>query len=91
MEKKWYVYILRCSDDALYTGITNAPERRLTAHNRGIASKYTRSRRPVKMVYREEAAAKGDALRRELAIKAMPRQRKLALIAHFAENDSAKE
>lgn len=91
MEKKWYVYILRCSDDTLYTGITNTPERRIVAHNQGTASKYTRSRRPVKMVYREEVPAKGDALRRELAIKAMTRQQKLALIAYFAEHNSTRE
>lgn len=91
MEKKWYVYILRCSDDTLYTGITNAPERRLAAHNHGTASKYTRSRRPVKMLYCEEATAKGDALRRELAIKAMTRQQKLALIESSAEYKSTKE
>lgn len=91
MENKWYVYILRCSDETLYTGITNAPERRLAAHNNGTASKYTRSRRPAKMVYCEEAAEKGDALRRELAIKAMSRQQKLALIERFAECNSTKE
>jgi len=91
LEKKWYVYILCCSDDTLYAGITNAPERRLAAHNQGVASKYTRSRRPVNMVYCEEAAEKGDALRRELAIKAMSRQQKLALIERFAEYNSTKE
>lgn len=81
MVQKWYVYILRCVDGTLYTGITNHPERRLKAHNAGTASKYTRARRPVTMVYREEADSKGDALRRELAIKAMSRQKKQSLVA----------
>lgn len=80
MVQKWCVYILRCVDGTLYTGITNHPERRLKAHNAGTASKYTRARRPVTMVYREEADSKGDALRRELAIKAMSRQKKQSLV-----------
>ena len=80
MEQKWYVYILRCADDTLYTGITNCLERRLKAHNAGTASKYTRVRRPVVMVHREEAETKGEALRRELQIKALPRQKKLDLL-----------
>ena len=80
MEQKWYVYILRCADDSLYTGITNCLERRLKAHNAGTASKYTRVRRPVTLVYQEEAETKGNALRRELQIKALPRQKKLDLL-----------
>ncbi len=79
MEQKWYVYILRCADDTLYTGITNDMDRRLKAHNSGSASKYTRVRRPVTMVHREEVDTKGEALRRELQIKAMSRQQKMAL------------
>ena len=77
MERKWYVYILQCADGTLYTGITNDLDRRLRAHNAGTASKYTRVRRPVAMVYREEADAKGNALRRELQIKSMSRQQKM--------------
>ena len=69
MEKQWFVYILRCSDDRLYTGITNDPERRLAQHNAGTASKCTRCRRPVEMIYKETAGDKGAALRREYAIK----------------------
>ena len=80
MEGKWYVYILRCADDTLYTGITNDLARRLKAHNAGTASKYTRVRRPVVMVYHEEAETKGDALRREYQIKTMSRIQKQALI-----------
>ena len=79
MERKWYVYILQCADGTLYTGITNDLDRRLKAHNAGTASKYTRVRRPVAMVYREEADTKGNALRRELQIKSMSRQQKVDL------------
>lgn len=79
MARKWYVYILQCADGTLYTGITNDLDRRLKAHNAGTASKYTRVRRPVAMVYREEADTKGDALRRELQIKSMSRQQKMSL------------
>lgn len=80
MTKQWYVYILRCADDTLYTGITNDPDRRLQQHNAGTASKCTRCRRPVDMVYREEVADKGTALSREYAIKQLSRAEKLALI-----------
>ena len=78
-EKNWHVYILRCADGTLYTGITNDPQRRLAQHNGGTASKCTRSRRPVEMVYREAVADKGAALRREYAIKQLTRQEKLRL------------
>ncbi len=77
---KWWVYILRCSDESLYTGISTDPDRRLTQHNAGTASKYTRSRRPVELVYREKRRGKPDALKRELALKALPRRAKLALV-----------
>ena len=83
MERKWYVYILQCADGTLYTGITNDLNRRLKAHNAGTASKYTRVRRPVEIVYREEVETKGDALRRELQIKAMSRRDKQALILNL--------
>ena len=80
MDKKWYVYILRCADGILYTGITNDPLRRLQQHNAGTASKCTRCRRPVEMVHQEEVEGKGEALKREYAIKQLSRAEKLALI-----------
>ena len=76
----WWVYVLRCADGSLYTGISTDPDRRLTQHTAGTASKYTRSRRPVELVYREKRRGKSDALRRELALKALPRRAKLALV-----------
>lgn len=76
----YWVYILRCADGTLYTGCTNDLSRRLAAHNAGKGAKYTRSRRPVELVYREEVPDKSAALRREAAIKGLSRIEKLALI-----------
>lgn len=75
-----YVYILKCSDDTLYCGWTTDPEARLKAHNSGRGAKYTRSRRPVEMVYLEEFEDKREALSREWHIKRMGREEKLRLI-----------
>lgn len=77
----WTVYILRCGDGSLYTGCTNDLSRRLKAHRSGKGAKYTRSRPPVTLVYREETVDKSSALRREAAIKRLDRREKLALIA----------
>jgi putative endonuclease len=74
------VYILRCRDGTLYTGIAVDPERRLAAHGKGTASRYTRSRRPVRLVYVEPQPSRGAALRREAAIKRLTRAEKLRLI-----------
>jgi len=74
------VYLLRCGDGSLYTGITNDLARRLAAHRAGKASAYTRSRRPLRLVYREPARDRSAALRREAAIKRLTRQAKLELI-----------
>jgi putative endonuclease len=76
------VYLLRCRDGSLYTGITNDLARRLAAHRAGKASAYTRSRGPVRLVYREPVADRSAALRREAAIKRLRREDKLALIRH---------
>ena len=77
---RWRVYLLRCADGSLYTGITNDIARRLRAHGAGRASRYTRSRLPVELVYVERAATRATAQRRESAIKALPRIAKLRLI-----------
>ena len=74
------VYLLRCGDGSLYTGITNDLARRLAAHRAGKASAYTRSRRPLRLVYREPARDRSAALRREAAIKRLTRKAKLELI-----------
>jgi predicted GIY-YIG superfamily endonuclease len=77
---KWWVYILQCADGNLYTGITTDVERRLRQHNTGTASKYTRSRRPVEMVYRRSLPNQSKALQREAAIKSLARSAKVKLI-----------
>ena len=79
--RRFFVYLLRCSDGSLYTGYTVDLERRIAEHNSGRGSKYTSSRLPVKLVYCEEATGLGGALRRELEIKKMRRREKLRLCA----------
>ena len=76
----YYVSLLRCADGTLYTGFTNDLARRLAAHNAGRGAKYTRGRRPVELVYWESFSNKSSALRREYAIKQLPRRQKLTLI-----------
>jgi predicted GIY-YIG superfamily endonuclease len=78
---RWLVYILRCSDGSLYTGITNDLPKRLNAHAAGRASKYTRSRLPVRLAYSEPQRSKSAALKREAAIKGLRRAEKDKLVA----------
>jgi putative endonuclease len=78
---RWHVYLLRCADGTLYTGITTDVERRVKQHNAGTASRYTRSRRPVVLVYRKRVADQSTALRREIAIKKLSRAEKDELVA----------
>lgn len=80
---EYTVYILRCGDGSLYTGITNDLEHRVAVHNSGKGGKYTRSHLPVTPVYWEAVPDKSTALRRELAIKALTRAEKLELIGTF--------
>ena len=80
MEKTWTVYILRCGDDTLYTGITDDLQRRLAMHSEGKGAKYTRGRGPLTLVYSEELTTKSEALKREHAIKKLSRAEKLKLI-----------
>lgn len=77
-----YTYILKCSDDTLYTGWTNNLEKRLKTHNEGKGSKYTRSRLPVVLVYYEEFETKEEAMKREWKIKHMTRAAKETLLKH---------
>lgn len=76
-----YTYIVECSDKSLYTGWTTNLEERLAAHNQGTGAKYTRSRRPVKLVYCEEFQTKEEAMKREYAIKQLTRKEKEELIS----------
>ena len=75
-----YTYILKCKDETLYTGWTNDIEKRLEAHNAGKGAKYTRSRRPVELVYLEQIETKEEAMRREGEIKQLSRTEKWKLI-----------
>ena len=76
----WTVYMLRCADDTLYTGIARDADARANAHNAGRGAKYTRARRPVHLIYREPAEDRSAASKREWAIKRLSRAQKLAMI-----------
>ena len=80
MENTWKLYILRCGDGSLYTGITTDVEKRFLAHSSGKGAKYTRGRGPLELVYREECADHSAALKRELEIKKLSRDEKEQLI-----------
>ena len=76
----WHLYILRCKDGSLYTGITTDVEKRLEAHRTGRGAKYTRGRAPLELVYREECGDHSAALKREAEIKRLPREEKLKIV-----------
>ncbi len=78
----WFVYVLRCSDDSLYTGVTTDVPRRLEEHNsKGKSARYTRARQPVALVYKEQLANRSAACKREAQIKGLTRSQKLQLIS----------
>lgn len=80
-DQTWFVYILQCSDQTLYTGITTDLERRVEEHNTGIkGAKYTAARRPVNIVYSEQLDSRSAATQRELQIKSLTREQKQNLI-----------
>ena len=76
----WYVYILKCNDGTLYTGITNDLDKRVSSHNKGTGAKYTKTRTPVEVVYHEEANDRSEASKREYQIKKLSRLAKENLI-----------
>ena len=80
MNRNWVLYMLMCSDASLYTGITADLEKRLRLHDEGKASKYTRSKRPLTLVYNEGLENESSARRREVEVKELSRQKKLELI-----------
>lgn len=90
--KPWFVYILRCADNSLYTGITLDLDKRLAEHN-GIdknGAKYTHSRRPVTLVYHEETLSRSEASKREYQIKSLSKIQKESLIARVNPVESTK-
>ena len=85
MENTWHLYILRCGDGTLYTGITTDVEKRFEAHQSGKGAKYTRGRGPLELVYRETCGTHSDALKREIEVKRLSREQKQALIAEYTK------
>ena len=77
---RWFVYVVRCADGSLYTGISTDVPARVAAHNAGRGARYTRARRPVELLHTETKRSQSTALKREAAIKALPRERKLTLV-----------
>ena len=80
MIKQWFVYILKCADGSLYTGITTDVQRRVRQHDAGTGAKYTRMKRPVRLVYQEEQPDRSTASVREYQIKQLRKKKKKALI-----------
>jgi putative endonuclease len=76
----YYVYILKCSDDTLYTGIATNLKRRIDEHNKGNGARYTSNKTPVKYVYSEKQPGRSSALKREIEIKRLSREQKLTLV-----------
>lgn len=85
MDRPWQLYLLRCGDGTLYTGIALDAQKRLLMHQRGRGAKYTRGRGPLELVYTESCPSHSDALRRELEVKKLTREEKEALIANGRE------
>ncbi len=81
LKKLWYIYIIECCDKSFYTGITTELERRIKEHNSSDekGARYTRTRRPVKLIYHEIANSRGEAIKREAAIKKMKKASKIKL------------
>jgi predicted GIY-YIG superfamily endonuclease len=78
---KWYVYIVECRDGSYYAGITTDLKRRIGMHNTGVASRYTRTRRPVQYRYAEAHSSQSEALKREFELKSLRRNKKTALFS----------
>ena len=83
MENKHYAYMLLCADNTIYSGYAVNPEKRVIIHNSGKGAKYTRARRPVKLVYYEKFDTKTEALHREIELKKLKRSEKEKLIDEF--------
>lgn len=87
MTTRWFVYMVRCADNTLYTGVTTDIERRLHEHNGSArGARYTRARRPVTMVWQEESENRAAACRREYEVRNFDRLKKLDLLAEFSQN-----
>ncbi len=80
LKPEWFVYIVECADRSLYTGVALDVAERMAEHSRGKGSRYVRSKLPIKLLYRENCSTKSKALKREAAIKKLPRPAKLAFL-----------
>jgi predicted GIY-YIG superfamily endonuclease len=85
--KGWHLYLIHCSDNSLYTGITTDISRRIKEHNQKKGGMYTRNRTPVELVYQEPHPSKSSALKREIQIKKWPRLKKVKLIKEYRSSD----
>lgn len=81
MASEWFLYIIRCADGTLYTGITTDVVKRFAAHSQGKGAKYTRGRGPLQLVYQEKCADHSQALKREIAVKRLSRIEKEAMLS----------
>ena len=86
----WSVYILECADGSLYTGITTDLSRRIKQHEKGKAAKYTNGRGPFQLIYTKRCENRAEASKREIAIKSLPREKKLALICALNNQTQSK-
>ncbi|MFC1523229.1 GIY-YIG nuclease family protein [Thermodesulfobacteriota bacterium] len=80
-DQPWYTYIVSCNDQTLYTGITNNLDKRIDAHNSGVGAKYTRSRRPIRLLYSEKHESRSAAAKREYQLKKLPPAEKRKIIS----------
>jgi putative endonuclease len=80
MNESWMTYLLLCADGKIYCGVTNDMEKRLDAHNRGLASRFTRARLPVTLLAKSGAMGKAEAFRLEYRVKRLPKKKKLAAL-----------
>jgi putative endonuclease len=85
IQKSWVVYLLRCRDKSFYTGITNNIEKRITAHQNGTGAKYTRSRCPIKLIGISARLTRKEAMRLEIRIKRMPKEKKISAVTDYKE------
>ena len=91
MESQWYLYVLRCGDGTLYTGITTDVERRFAAHQSGKGAKYTRGRGPLELLHQEGCGDHAQALKREYAFKRLSREQKLLFLEQARREEKNKE
>ncbi len=88
----WFFYVIRCSDDSLYAGVTTDLQRRISEHNSGKrGAKYTRSRRPVRLVFSEQLANRSEAQRKEISFKKLARKQKLEIILNHTPEINSGE